>query len=149
MAWFRVKSPPKRSKRRTTRRISRAPMEWVDAPEVHERLSYLVATLSIDWVDPTRIYCFRSVNTTSRAIARIWGFSKIWQLALKTPPAYCLEVVSERFDKLPAREQDKVLLHEMAHIPKNFSGALLAHTHGKGGFHDKLRSMETAYDCVF
>lgn len=121
-------------------------MQWERAPDVHERLQVLVQALHIDSVDTNRIHCFRSINTTSRAIARIWGFSKIWQLALETEPAYCLEVVSERFDRLPARERDKVLLHELAHIPKNFSGALLAHTHAKGGFHDKLHTMIEAYE---
>lgn len=121
-------------------------MQWEHAPDVHERLQTLVQVLHIDSVDTRRIHCFRSINTTSRAIARIWGFSKIWQLALETEPAYCLEVVAERFDRLPPRERDKVLLHELAHIPKNFSGALLAHTHAKGGFHDKLHTMIEAYE---
>lgn len=71
---------------------------------------------------------------------------KIWQLALESPPAYCLEVIAERYDKLSKSDQDKVLLHELAHVPKNFSGALVAHTHSKGGFHDKLKTMVAAYD---
>lgn len=145
--WFHVKSTPKRKSPRKKARLQA--MEWVAAPDVAARLLVLVPTLEIDWVDPTRIYCFRSVNTTSRAIARIWGMSKIWQLALATPPGYCLEVVSERYDRMSPREQDKVLLHELSHIPKNFSGALLAHTRGKGGFHDKLHDLESRYDKLF
>ncbi len=124
-------------------------MEWVEAPDVASRLAVLVPTLKIDWVNIENIYCFRSINTTSRAVARIWGMSKIWQLALHTPPGYCLEVVAERYDKMEPREQDKVLLHELSHIPKNFSGALLAHTRGKGGFHDKLHELEARYDSHF
>ena len=31
-------------------------------------------------------------------------------------PAYIIEVISEKFNKLPKRKQDDVLLHELAHI---------------------------------
>ena len=103
--------------------------------------------VDIEWVVTSRVYCFRSTGTTSRAIARIWGFNRVWQLALDEQPAYCLEVVSERFDKLDRKKKDEVLLHELAHIPKNFSGALVPHTRKrKGSFHDKLEGFLVAYN---
>ena len=124
-------------------------MDWQKAADIEEKLHNLIIKLDIDWVDKEQVYCFRSTGSKSRAIARIWGFNKIWQMALEHPPAYCLEVISERFDKLPRSQQDKVLLHELAHIPKNFSGALRPHTKkGKGNFHDILHQMESAYDVA-
>ena len=90
--------------------------------------------------------CFRSVGSKSRAYARTWGLPKIWQSALKVEPGYIIEVISHYFDKLSAKDQDKVLLHEIGHIPKNFSGALLPHTrHGKGSFHGKLNDLIERY----
>lgn len=78
-----------------------------------------------------KIICFRSYGSKSRAYARIWAFPRIWQKALNLKPHYCLEVLSEKFDKLNKDEQTKVIIHELLHIPKNFSGALLPH-HGRG-----------------
>lgn len=59
-------------------------------------------------------------------------------MALEKDPAYVIEVISERFDRLGEKEKDEVILHELAHIPRNFSGSLMAHSHAKGAFHDKL-----------
>lgn len=131
------------------RKKRKGKIEWIEAPDIKKRVHFLVEKLNIDYANPDEIYCFRSVNTNNRAIARIWGFNKIWQIALKREAAYCLEVISERYDKLPTNKQDEVLLHEIAHIPKNFSGALLPHTKkGKGSFHDKLKGMISAYQKI-
>lgn len=55
---------------------------------------------------------------------------KIFQDALDIPPAYVIEVLSKYYDKLSDDEKSRVLIHELLHIPKNFSGALLSH-HGR------------------
>ncbi len=120
------------------RRKSRKPVEWERDDDIRERMVRLVIDLEIDWVLPDSIHTFRSYNSASNAIARIWGLNKVWQMALESEPKYILEVISERFDELSEREKDEVILHELAHIPRNFSGALMAHSHGKGAFHDKL-----------
>jgi predicted metallopeptidase len=71
---------------------------------------------------------------------------RLWQETLGIPAVYCIEVISEKFDTLPKDRQIEVLFHELAHIPKNFSGALLPHTrHHKGSFHDKLKGFLSAY----
>ena len=94
------------------------------------------------WVKASRIFTYRSVNAKTRAYARIWGLSRIWQKALKVEPAYILEVISEKYDKLSDHEKSKILLHEVAHIPKNFSGALIPHIrHGKRNFYTKVNSL--------
>jgi predicted metallopeptidase len=120
------------------RRRAKKPVEWTRDDTIRERVVRLVIDLEIDWVVPDLVHTYRSYNSTSNAIARIWGLNKVWQMALEKEPAYILEVISERFDPLTERQKDEVILHELAHIPKNFSGALMAHSHNKGGFHDKL-----------
>lgn len=122
-------------------------VEWKNAPDIKKRVIFLKKHLNIDWIKTTNIYCFRSQNSSSRAYARIWGLSKVWQSALKEKPSYIIEVLSERFDKLSDKEKDKVLLHEITHIPKNFSGALLPHIRkrGKRNFHDKVDKLFKTY----
>ena len=78
-------------------------------------------------VDATRIFCYRTQGSTSRSYARIWSFPKIFQRALNIKSAYVIEVLAKYFDKLNDDEKKKVLIHELLHIPKNFSGALLSH----------------------
>lgn len=102
-------------------------MEWNEASDIRERLGKLVFSLGFSHIDPARIFCFRSSGSKSKARARIWSLPKIWQKALSTKPAYCIEVLGEKFDKLTEEAKKKVLIHELLHIPKNFSGSLLSH----------------------
>lgn len=102
-------------------------MNCTQADDVAKRLRKIVKELDLSHIKAESVSCFRSTGSTSRAIARIWSFPKIWQQALNLPPHYIIEVVSERFDKLDEYEKHKVLIHELMHIPKNFSGALLCH----------------------
>lgn len=102
-------------------------MDWQLAPELQKEVKELISSLDFSHVDPRQITVFRSFGSRSRARARIWGLPKIWQQALRQKPHYCLEVISERFDRLTLKERKKVLIHELLHIPKTFSGALLSH----------------------
>jgi predicted metallopeptidase len=102
-------------------------MDWQLAPELQKRVEKLSHSLHFTHLDPKRIIVFRSYGSVSRARARIWSLPRIWQKALKVSPHYCLEVLSERFDHLSREDQDRILIHELLHIPKTFSGALLPH----------------------
>ncbi|OGG03398.1 hypothetical protein A2W14_07525 [Candidatus Gottesmanbacteria bacterium RBG_16_37_8] len=102
-------------------------MEFIKAPEINKEINKIIKKLQFVHVNPRRLICFRSTGSTSRAIARIWNFPRVWQLALNLPSYYVIEVISERFDKLNKPEQHKVLIHELLHIPRNFSGSLLPH----------------------
>ncbi len=102
-------------------------MDFILAPELKSDLNRIVFALEMKHINTESIVTFRSYGSKSRAIARIWSLPHIWQIALNTSPHYCIEVVSERFDKLSQNEKEKVLIHELLHIPKNFSGSLLPH----------------------
>lgn len=74
------------------------------------------------------IKAVRSFGSSSKAIARIWGLPRVWQIVLDLKPQYVVEIISEKFDKMSVDQQNRVLIHELAHIPKTFSGALIPHT---------------------
>ena len=118
-------------------------INWQKAPDIEKRIGKLVTSLEMDWIKKTDIHCFRSENSRARAYARIWGLSRVWQIALNERPSYIIEVLTEKFDKLSQNRQDEVLIHELAHIPKNFSGSLLPHIRkrGKRNFHDRVNRM--------
>lgn len=127
------------------------PVDWEVAPDVSKRIRLIIKKLDLNWLYGSRIYGFRSKNTKTRAYARIWGLSKIFQLALDIEPAYVIEVVSEKFDRLPEIEKDKILLHELVHIPKTFSGSLVPHIRKKGkrNFEDKVYKLVALYKKEF
>ncbi len=102
-------------------------MKWMDAEDIKKEINRVVDRLGFTHIDCRRIICFRSVGSSSRARARIWSFPKVWQQALVLPPHYVIEVLSQHFDKLSSDDKTRVLIHELLHIPKNFSGSLIPH----------------------
>lgn len=117
-------------------------IEWHKAPDIKKKIITLLEKTGVGLIDINSIYCYRSTGAKTRAIARIWGLAKLWQMTLNQKPSYIIEVISERFDKLSDHEKDKVLLHELAHIPKNFSGSLVPHIRrGKRSFRKKVDTL--------
>lgn len=106
-------------------------MEFNLAPDIQKKIGQILKQIDFPHVKPNQIVCFRSHGSSSRARARIWSLPSIWQKALKVKPHYCIEVLSEKFDNLSTQNQIKILIHELMHIPKTFSGALLPHR-GRG-----------------
>lgn len=102
-------------------------LEWNEAKDIKKDISKILRVLEFPHIKKARIFCFRTYGSKSRSYARIWSFPKIFQLALGVAPAYVIEVLGKYYDKLSADEKKKVLIHELLHIPKNFSGALLPH----------------------
>ena len=112
-------------------------MRFEDAPDVKEKMESIVLALDMSHIDTGRVVCMRSFRSTSDAHARIWSMPKIWQKALGIRSHYVIEVLSEKYDKFSEDQKDKTLIHELMHVPKTFSGALVSHSakvfDGKGG----------------
>ncbi len=99
------------------------------APDVQDKIHLITRVLREDFahVDARKVIAIRSYGTKNNAVARIWELPRVWQVALLLEPHYVIEVISERYDKLPEPEKDKTIIHELLHIPKTFSGALVPH----------------------
>ncbi|HSX09681.1 MAG TPA: putative metallopeptidase [Candidatus Saccharimonadales bacterium] len=102
-------------------------MEWDNAQDVKDNLQDILTHIDLPHINLSRIYCYRTTGSKTRAYARTWAFPKIFQVALSIEPAYVIEVLSQHYDRLDDDKKKKVLIHELLHIPKNFSGALLPH----------------------
>lgn len=102
-------------------------MEWNKADDIKEQIEHILEILDLPYINPDRVFCYRTYGSVSRSYARIWSFPKIFQNALEIEAAYVIEVLAKHFDKLDEDTQKKVLIHELLHIPKNFSGSLLPH----------------------
>lgn len=122
-------------------------MEWKLAPDITAEINQLIQNLKFKHIDPSKIICFRSYGSVARMRARIWSFPRVWQLALNLTPHYIIEVNSKHFDHLERDNRRRILIHELMHIPKTFSGSLLAH-HNRGGRIDK-RSVEKLFKGIF
>ncbi len=103
-------------------------ISYTRAPDVCRIVELLVKALpELGYIDTGRVYCVRSRGAKTNAIARIHGMPRIWQEVLGIRPAYVIEVVSEHYDSLSLEEKIKVVIHELLHIPRTFSGALRPH----------------------
>lgn len=107
-------------------------MKYEAASDIKQKVDMLIDQLGFNYINKKNIYCIRSFDAKTRAYARIWGMAKLFKEICGIEPHYIIEVNAKRFDKLPQREQIKTLIHELMHIPKTFSGALLSH---RGRYH--------------
>jgi len=108
--------------------MRKLPLKYFDAPDVKLLADEIIGRLDFFHVVPKSVYCYRSKGSKSRRIiARIHGFGMIWQQALGLPPAYVIEVISERYDKLSQEDKEKTVLHELMHIPSGFKGGFRPH----------------------
>ncbi len=102
-------------------------MKYSPAPEIKKTCVQLINQLDMRHIKTSRIHCIRSFDAKTRAVARIWGMAKIFHEVVGIEPNYIIEVNAKRFDKMDERDKIKTLIHELMHIPKTFSGALLSH----------------------
>ena len=113
-------------------------MKYSLAPEIKEQIAKLVPALKMDYIKVEQIHCIRSFDAKTRAIARIWGMAKLFSEVAGIKPTYIIEVNAKRFDKQSEHEKLHTLVHELMHIPKTFSGALLSHR----GRYDAINTKE-------
>jgi predicted metallopeptidase len=117
-------------------------IQYAKAPDVEEEARAIVLALRLDHIDLERIQFYRSIGSRSRGVqARIHGLGRIWFDALQLQPRYIVEVIAEKFDRLDERERQKVIIHELMHIPAAFSGGFVPH---KGRITKK--KVETLYE---
>lgn len=102
-------------------------MKYEKAADIKKKVDVLIRELDLSHIKAKNIHCIRSFDAKTRAYARIWGMAKLFKEVAGIEPNYIIEVISKKFDKLNEREQMRTLVHELMHIPKTFSGALLSH----------------------
>ena len=102
-------------------------MKYEFAPDLQSRMEEMVLLLNLCHIDVSRVRCFRSSgSSTRRTIARCHTIGKLMQKAMNAPAHYAIEFL-EIFEKMKKDEQDKVIIHELLHIPKTFGGGFRQH----------------------
>src|SRR3989344_864823 len=120
-------------------------MRYENALDIRERMIEVVNLLKMEHIDLERVDCLRSFgSSTRRTIARCHTIGKLMQKAMKTKAFYAIEFL-EIFDKMSKEEQDKVIIHELLHIPRTFGGGFRQHDYvcdkNVEIMHEKLMNM--------
>ncbi len=102
-------------------------MKYIPAPDLQSRMESIARTLAMEHIDLARVKCFRSKgSSTKRTIARCHTIGKLMQQTIGVKAHYAIEFL-EIFERLSLTEQDKVIIHELLHIPKTFGGGFRQH----------------------
>lgn len=91
-----------------------------------EAVRLIVKLLKLNYIHADRVRVVRS-NSKSMAYARLWGLSKVLQVGLGIGPYYVIELIDRNFNKLDCSEKVRIVVHELMHIPKTFSGHVRPH----------------------
>ncbi len=104
-------------------------VKYYEDPDTCRLVSIIVNVLRdyFSYIDIERVKCYRSRGSRSGALARIHGLPRIWLIALGIKPMYIIEVLEENYSGLSLDEKVRVVIHELLHIPKKFSGGLRPH----------------------
>src|SRR3989304_1828651 len=94
-----------------------AGLRWEPAPDIRRRLVRIARAVGFRHVDPRRLVAVRTYGSRANALARIWGLSPIFQQALRLSALYVVEVMIPAFARPPPAAQDRVLVHELLHVP--------------------------------
>ncbi|MEK6856287.1 MAG: putative metallopeptidase [Nanoarchaeota archaeon] len=102
-------------------------MKYEFASDLQERMISIVKSLNMSHIDLNRVKCFRSKgSSTKRTLARCHTIGKLMQKTIGVEAHYAIEFL-EKFEKLSLADQDKVIIHELMHIPKTFGGGFRQH----------------------
>ena len=103
-------------------------IKFHDSEELAKKTSEIARILGMNHIDLSRVrFVISKGSKAKRTIARCYALSKIWQKALDMKAHYIIEVISENYDSLPEEEKEKVLIHELMHIPFNMGGGFKHH----------------------
>jgi len=103
-------------------------IRYCPATDVKILLEEIANKLAFSHVPVDQVLCLRSRGSkATHTIARIHGLSRVWQRALGVKAHYVVEVISERYDSLTQEGKEKVIIHELLHVPKSFQGGFRHH----------------------
>lgn len=136
----KAKSESSSKKKNTAVKLS-----WQKDTELQSQMEEIIDSIEFSHVVKGRVFCYRTKGSKAKAYARIWSFPKIFQEVLSQEAAYVIEIISEKFDKLSEENKKKVIIHELLHIPKNFSGSLLPHKYGHTFIEKEVESLFKMY----
>ena len=104
-------------------------IKYYQADDIKKEAQEIASTLNWKHIDFSGLGFLRSHGSSSRGtIARCHALGKAMQMAMgRTTGFYLVEVISEKFDRLPRDEQTKTIIHELMHIPKTFGGGFIHH----------------------
>jgi len=103
-------------------------IRYCPATDVKSLLEEIANKLGFSHVPVGQVLCLRSRGSmATHTIARIHGLSRVWQRALGVKAHYVVEVISEKYDSLTQEEKEKVIIHELLHVPKSFRGGFRHH----------------------
>ncbi len=106
-------------------------LEYSYAEDVRLLAETIIDTLGLHHIDRSRLGFVRSRGSKSRRVAaRIHALGKVWEAGFNIKPRYLIEVISEKYDRLNQQEKEKVIIHELLHIPKCFGGGFVPHGRG-------------------
>jgi predicted metallopeptidase len=97
--------------------------------DIKKRAEEIINKLGWVHVPLEHVAFLRSTGSKARyTVARCHALGKAMQIGMgRKKGFYLVEVISEKFDKLSEKEQTKVLIHELMHIPKAFGGGFIHH----------------------
>lgn len=87
----------------------------------------LISRLGLDYIKPSNIVVVRNLDSKSSAYARIYALPRPIMVGFDLEPLYAIEIIQQRFKALDCETKIRVLVHELLHIPRSFSGGLLPH----------------------
>ncbi len=104
-------------------------IKYFQADDIKKEAEEICKTLNWDHVDLSNLGFLRSTGSMApRTIARCHALGKAMQIAMgRNTGFYLIEVISEKFDRLPESEKTKTIIHELMHIPKTFGGGFIHH----------------------
>lgn len=112
---------------------------YVRSPFLEKAVKLLINSLGLDYVDARRVYAAVSFRSLSKAYARIWGLPSPFTKLGLCEPSYLIELIYENASTLECSTLLEILIHELLHIPRTFSGSLRGH--GSWVARERLREL--------